>query len=378
MLKGASPGEGLKLPNLIRYIEGDEIPLSLVYEEASTLLNLDNPESHLFGKVCYVAIGIAINFAASKWLPEFSALDKARWSSYLKSDGACRLLWQAQKSIGQAGVFRGKNLFVQLPTGSGKTRSIQLLIRSRVLASACKQVVVMAPLRALCSEITRDLERSLSDIVEIKQAADTLELDAWLEVQGVKPRVLVFTPEKFAYVERHGSSLIASTDLFILDEAHLIDSPTRGAAYELTIAEIKQKSSSSQLVMLSAVVQNPEEIAAWAMGNSESYVSNDNIPKTEKSLGIIDNKFNLNFWDLGMLGKSEYFVPLKPRVQVLDSIGRDQKNRHFPALESEDKRAVPSRELALYMTERVISTGPVAMYFPQARFINPFFYVYKS
>ena len=373
LLKGASPGEGLKLPNLIRYIEGDEIPLSLVYEEASTLLNLDNPESHLFGKVCYVAIGIAINFAASKWLPEFSALDKARWSSYLKSDGACRLLWQAQKSIGQAGAFRGKNLFVQLPTGSGKTRSIQLLIRSRVLASACKQVVVMAPLRALCSEITRDLERSLSDIVEIKQAADTLELDAWLEVQGVKPRVLVFTPEKFAYVERHGSSLIASTDLFILDEAHLIDSPTRGAAYELTIAEIKQKSSSSQLVMLSAVVQNPEEIAAWAMGNSESYVSNDNIPKTEKSLGIIDNKFNLNFWDLGMLGKSEYFVPLKPRVQVLDSIGRDQKNRHFPALESEDKRAVPSRELALYMTERVISTGPVAMYFPQARFINPFF-----
>ena len=34
---------------------------------------------------------------------------------------------------------------------------------------------------------------------------------------------------------------------------------------------------------------------------------------------------------------------------------------------------MPSRELALYMTERVISTGPVAMYFPQARFINPFF-----
>lgn len=361
LLKGTSPNKELKLPNLISYIKGDEIPLDLVREEAATLLNLDNPESHLFGKVCYVAIEIAITFAASRWLPEYSGLDKAQWSSYLKSESACHLLWQAQKSIGQAGAFRGKNLFVQLPTGSGKTRSIQLLIRSRVLASACKQVVVMAPLRALCSEIARDMERSLSDIVEIRQAADTLELDAWLEVQGVKPRVLVFTPEKFAYVERHGNSLIASTDLFILDEAHLIDSPTRGAAYELTIAEIKQKSSGSQLVMLSAVVQNPEEIAAWAMGNSKSCVSNDNIPKTEKSLGIIDKRYHLKFWDLGMLGKSEYFVPLKPRIQVLDSIGRDQKNRHFPALESEDEGAVPSRELALYMTERIISTGPVAI-----------------
>ena len=127
----------------------------------------------------------------------------------------------------------------------------------------------MAPLRALCSEIARDLERSLSDIVEVRQAADTLELDAWLEVQGVKPRVLVFTPEKFAYVERHGGNLIAATDLFILDEAHLIDDPSRGASYELTIAEIKQKNSNAQLVMLSAVVKNPEKIAKWAMGDSK-------------------------------------------------------------------------------------------------------------
>lgn len=373
LLKGASPSDELRLPRLISYIEGNEIPLESVQEEASTLLNIDSPESHLFGKICFVAIEIATNFAASRWLPEFSGLDKARWSSYLKSEGACRLLWQAQKSIGQAGAFKGKSLFVQLPTGSGKTRSIQLLIRSRVLAGECKQAVVMAPLRALCSEVARGLEKDLSDIVEVRQAADTLELDDWLGVQGVKPRVLVFTPEKFAYVERHGSSLIVSTDLFILDEAHLIDDPSRGAAYELTIAEIKQKSSGSQLVMLSAVVRNPEEIAAWAMGSSESCVSNSNISKTEKSLGIIDKRNRLNFRDLDVPGEPEYFVPLKPKVQVLDPIGHESKSRHFPALKSEDNDAVPSRELALYMTEQIIPTGPVAMYFPQARFIITYF-----
>lgn len=384
LLKGASPNEELKLPNLISYIEGDEIPLGLVQKEAAILLNLDNPESHLFGKVCYVAIGIAINFAASKWLPEFSALDKAQWSPYLKSKDACRLLWQAQKSIGQAGAFRGKNLFVQLPTGSGKTCSIQLLIRSRVLASACKQAVVMAPLRALCSEIARDLEESLSDIVEIRQAADTLELDTWLEVQGVKPRILVSTPEKFAYVERHGGNLIAATDLFILDEAHLIDDSSRGASYELTIAEIKQKNSKAQLVMLSAVVKNPEKIAKWAMGDSNSYVSDGNIPKTEKSLGIMDpSRTNLNFWDLETLGSPEFFVPLRPKIQTLSLFGRERKERKFPDLDVKksdpekksdpDSLARASRDLALYIAEQVIPTAPIAIFFPQAQSISVYY-----
>lgn len=373
LLKGEMPNEELRIPKLVSYVQGYEVSLVAVQEEAAALLNLDSPESHLFGKVCYVAIGIATNFAASRWLPEFSGLDKPCWAPYLRSEDACRLLWQAQKSIGQGGAFKGKSLFIQLPTGSGKTRSIQLLIRSRVLAGKCKQTVVMAPLRALCSEIARDLGKSLSDIVEVRQAADTLELDAWLEVIGAKPRVLVFTPEKFAYVERHGSSLIAATDLFILDEAHLIDDPSRGPSYELTIAEIKQKNPDSQMVMLSAVVQNPREIAAWAMGDPESCISNSDIPKTEKSLGIIDNKYRLNFWDLEVGGNPEFFVPLRPKVQVLAPIGRELKSRHFPAVNNEDVDAVPSRELALYMAEQVIATGPVAIYFPQARYVGAYF-----
>lgn len=333
LLKGASPNEELRLSKLISYIEGDEIPLSSVQEEAATLLNIDSPESHLFGKVCYVAIGIATNFAASRWLPEFSGLDKARWGSYLKSDGACRLLWQSQKSIGQAGAFKGKSLFVQLPTGSGKTRSIQLLIRSRVLAGECKQAVVMTPLRALCSEIARDLEKSLSGIVEIRQASDTLELDTWLEIPSAKPRVLVFTPEKFAYVERHEGGLIASTDLFILDEAHLIDDPSRGASYELTIAEIKQKNSNAQLVMLSAVVKNPEKIAKWAMRDSESCVSDSDIPKTEKSLGIMNrSRTNLNYWDLETLGSPEFFVPLRQKFKHSLYLAVNEKSGGFPTL----------------------------------------------
>ncbi|MDD4380559.1 MAG: DEAD/DEAH box helicase [Atopobiaceae bacterium] len=374
LLKGEGPSEKMGLPRLIEYVQGGDTGPEEVAEEASRLLNNDNAEDHLFGKVCYVAIGIAVRFAARSLLPELSNLDITSWKPYLSSKGACHLLWQAQERIAKAGALAGKSLFVQLPTGTGKTRSIQLLIRSRVIAGECKQAIVMAPLRALCSEIARDLTDTVSDIVDVRQSTDVLELDAWLDSKTSRPRVMVFTPEKFAYVERHAGGLINSTDLFILDEAHLIDDPSRGPAYELTIAEIRQKKPKAQMVMLSAVVSNPDEIAAWAMGDSKSCVSDEGIPRTEKSLGITSVHDNqVGFWDLATGGEREFYIPLSFEVQWLPCIGRERTQRQFPDLREKKGGPVPSREIALYMAEKVVDNGPVAIYLPQARYVTTYF-----
>jgi hypothetical protein len=374
LLKGEEPNKTIDLPRLIKYIQGGDIPREEVTEEASKLLNSNDAESHLFGKVCYVAIDIAMKFAARSLLPELSRLDLLSWKPYLSSKGACHLLWQAQERIARAGAFAGKSLFVQLPTGSGKTRSIQLLIRSRVLAGECKQAIVMAPLRALCSEIARDLTDAISDIAIVRQSTDALELDSWLAFEATRPQVMVFTPEKFAFVERHAGGLIDSTDLFILDEAHLIDDPSRGPAYELTIAEIRQKKPKAQMVMLSAVVSNPGEIAAWAMSNPESYISGEGIPRTEKSLGITNEQNKqVDFYDLAMGGKWEFFIPLPFKVQKLPPIGRESKQRLFPDLQKKKGGPVPSREIALYMDEKIVGNGPVAIYLPQARYVTTYF-----
>lgn len=374
LLKGEEPNEELELPKFVDFIQGCDTSPDEVVDEAAGLLNYDGVESHLFGKVCYVAIGTAMKFAARSLLPEFSGSDISRWGPYFSSKGACRLLWQAQKSIALAGAFAGKGLFVQLPTGSGKTCNIQLLIRSRILVGECRQAVVMAPLRALCSEIARDLANTISDVADVRQAADTLEVDTWFGSASAKPQVLVFTPEKFAYVERHAGGLIDSTDLFILDEARLIDDPSRGPAYELTIAEIRRKNPEAQMVMLSAVVSNPDEIAAWAMGNAHSYVSDEDIPRTEKSLGIMNQqRKRVDFWDLSEERESDFFVPLAFRIQVLPPIGRESKARYFPAVGDEDKKALPAREIALYMAERVINNGSVAIYVPKASYVATYF-----
>jgi len=79
LLKGEEPNEELELPKFVDFIQGCDTSPDEVVDEAAGLLNYDGVESHLFGKVCYVAIGTAMKFAARSLLPEFSGSDISRW-----------------------------------------------------------------------------------------------------------------------------------------------------------------------------------------------------------------------------------------------------------------------------------------------------------
>lgn len=59
-----------------------------------------------------------------------------------------------------------------MPTGVGKTRSIELIISAAFLLHEVSLAVVIAPLRALCNEIEKDLNSSLKGIVEITAISD--------------------------------------------------------------------------------------------------------------------------------------------------------------------------------------------------------------
>lgn len=63
------------------------------------------------------------------------------------------MLWPAQQLIGEKGVLRGQSAIVQLPTGVGKTKSIELIIRSSFASDRATTAIIVAPLRALCNEI---------------------------------------------------------------------------------------------------------------------------------------------------------------------------------------------------------------------------------
>ena len=126
--------------------------------------------------------------------------------------------------------------------------------------------------------------------------------------------------------------------------------------------------------MLSAVVSNPDEIAAWAMGNPESCVSDKGIPRTEKSLGIMSmQRKRIDFWDLATREEREFYIPMQFAVQELPLIGKERDHRQFPDLRRKSNGPVPSREIALYMAEKAVSNGSVAIYLPRAVFVAPYF-----
>lgn len=368
----------IEAPQLTGYLQGADVsPEAVIAEARRNYINNDNAENHLFGNICFAATEVALEFASRRLLPTWSKLDVHKWVPYLSRDNTCRLLWQSQKYMAEHGAFAGNSLFVQLPTGSGKTHGIQLISRARILANQCNKAVVIAPLRALCSEITSDLTRDLFDIADVKQSTDAYEMDAWLSEKTAKPQVLVFTPEKFEYVERHGGNLISSTDLFILDEVQLIDDPHRGPAYELLMAEMKLRHPDAQLIMLSAVVSNPEEISAWAIGNSSSCVSSEGIPRSEKSLGIAcasdEGKIRMLFQYIESDQRCQFDIPLPISRQLLRKYNKDRRDRYFPDLSGKKGRPNIAHELSLCISEILVTHGPIAIYIPQAISIPTFF-----
>lgn len=108
----------------------------------------------------YAVAVFAIQKSAWSLLPQHSGVTTDVWRSYLERSEAIKILWQSQELLCTHGVLQGRNAIVQLPTGVGKTKSIELLIRAAQLSNRTSEVIIVAPLRALCNEITHELQSS--------------------------------------------------------------------------------------------------------------------------------------------------------------------------------------------------------------------------
>lgn len=355
------------LTAFVGFVEGRDVNVNEVIREASFLRSQANPEDAFFGDILYVSILDAIAYSARTLLPDYSNLSLDKWGQFLTKQSAPKLLWQAQRQIGSAGVFAGNNAFIQLPTGSGKTKSVELLLRSRMLSNHCRLAVVVAPYRALCSEITRSLATALRDVARVNLASEVMEIDSWLEESAAGCRVVIATPEKLGFIIHHDSSLLKDSDLFVFDEAHLLDSESRGPGYELLLTEIFAMNPEAQKVMISAVVSNADEIARWAFGDSGRIAKGGAIQVTEKSIGLIQNKGSrVSYATRGDIANEEFFVPIDVKPQELQLRGRERNPRFFP-----DFSGNQARDLAIYYANRLLPNGACAIYVPRKASIPP-------
>jgi POLQ-like helicase len=311
--------------------------------------------------------------AARHVLPPYSGLAPALWAEPFSKPSFMRELWPSQHVFGERGVLQGRSAVIQMPTSAGKTRGIELIIRSAFYSERATLAIVVAPFRALCTEITGALRSAFKgENVQLNELSDALLVDysavlrklfgdedeaAEIGVTNQK-QIVVLTPEKLLYVLRHSPELINAVGLVIYDEGHQFDSGQRGVTYELLLTSIKRLlPKDKQIVLISAVITNADAIGRWLVGEQVVVVDGKDLSTTRRSIAFASWTTplgQLQFVEPHEPEHVEYFVPRLIEQRQLALRPRERKPRVFP------ERTANS--IALYLGIQVVRNGSVAIF----------------
>lgn len=336
--------------------EGVEEIRSLLSEYRKAIYENDAPMEIYYVDILCAIVMVALSKSSWILLPRYSELDQSLWSDYLKSPKAPRMLWPAQQLIGEKGVLRGQSAIVQLPTGVGKTKSIELVIRSSFASGRATTAIIVAPLRALCNEIANDMISAFGDEVLVNQFSDVLEEDFSLELfLSFKSKILICTPEKLSYIIHHQADFLDEIGLYIFDEGHMFDDGSRGAIYELLISEIRSHiSGKEQIILLSAVLSNAEQIQKWLLGEAGVLASDSKIKATPKTIGFASQTRDIHYYSDDS-AQEDFYVPRSIEVIALQKRPREKKQRYFPEL-------TDAKDIAIYYANKLCKNGGAAIF----------------
>lgn len=336
--------------------EGVEKIRGLLSEYRKAVYENDAPMEIYYVDILCAIVMVAMSKSSWILLPRYSELDQSLWSDYLKGPKAPRMLWPAQQLIGEKGVLRGQSAIVQLPTGVGKTKSIELVIRSSVASGRATTAIIVAPLRALCNEIANDMISAFGDEVLVNQFSDVLEEDFSLELfLSFKSKILICTPEKLSYIIHHQADFLDEIGLYIFDEGHMFDDGSRGAIYELLISEIRSHiSGKEQIILLSAVLSNAEQIQKWLLGEAGVLASDSKIKAKPKTIGFASQTKDIHYYSDDS-AQEDFYVPRSIEVIALQKRPREKKQRYFPEL-------TDAKDIAIYYANKLCKNGGVAIF----------------
>ncbi|NOT23096.1 MAG: DEAD/DEAH box helicase [Nitrospiraceae bacterium] len=316
--------------------------------------------------ICAVAMK---RLFSSSWvnLPVLTDIPLTDWGPVILRDRFPKELWPSQTLLGEAGIFSGASGLIQMPTSSGKTRSIEIIIRSSFMSGRGKLTIIIVPFRALCHEISNSLRDAFRlDDVKVNELTDTLQID-YLEqlaelfdaTGSTSKYVLALTPEKFLYLLRQTPSLVNSVGLVIYDEGHQFDTGSRGIVYELLLTEIKKLlPPGAQTILISAVIENAQAIAKWLIGENAQVVTGNDLTPTARSAAFAtwaEKLGQMMFYESMPLQRPDYFVPRVIEQQKLEKSGREVKARAFP------EKGIAT-DVSLYIGLRLVENGGTAIF----------------
>ena len=296
-------------------------------------------------------------------LPRYTNLDISVWRNYLQSNIAIKEFWPSQVLLGENGVFAGQSAVLQMPTSSGKTKASELIIRSAFMGGRANLAVIIAPFRALCQEITNTLNYSFKndENIFVNLLSDVLQND--FDDPAETYEVIISTPEKFDYLLKHTPELADRIGLIIYDEAHLFDDDNRGVKYELLLASLKDKiSETAQVIVISAVMPNAEEIGSWLIGENPVVVTSNGIGLVEKRIAFVSwtgTLGRLEFTQQENIEASDFFVPRVLESQTLLKKPRERVEKTFPV---QHDGIYDVNQIALFLGIKLVRNGMIALY----------------
>jgi POLQ-like helicase len=310
-------------------------------------------------------VGALINkrIANSTWttLPSYSALPVDKWANVIRKDTFIKELWPAQHRLGEKGVFSGKSAIVQMPTSAGKTKAIEVVLRSAFLAERIQLAVIVAPFRALCHEIKDDFLKAFrGENIYVTELSDTLQIDYLPDRLLRNNQVVIVTPEKLNFVLRHSPEFAEHIGLLIYDEGHQFDNGTRGITYELLLTSLKTRvPPQAQTILISAVISNAKQIGQWLLGENFEIVSGNDLLPSYRSVAFASwpeiRYGRLEFVNPTEIDNSEFYVPRIIQQYNLGKRGGERKDRKFP-----EKTEV--KDISLYFGLKLVGKGSVAIF----------------
>lgn len=314
---------------------------------------------------------VRLRLADSAWarLPAFTGISSEQWAPAIRRPGFPKELWPSQKLLGKAGLFSGRSGVVQMPTSAGKTRSVEIVLRSGFLSGRVRLAVVVAPFRALCHEIATSLRHAFrGEDIKVNEISDALQMDFMdqlAELLGMELstscNVLALTPEKLLYVLRQEPSLVSHIGVVIYDEGHQFDSGGRGITYELLLTEIKNLlPEAAQTVLVSAVIKNADSVGKWLIGDSAKVVNGSGLLSTARSVAFatwLERLGQLHFYEAGGYDRHDYFVPRAIESQELKRRPRERTERVFP-----ERGDDAWKDVSLYLGIKLAPQGAVAVF----------------
>ena len=317
-----------------------------------------SPRELLYADVIGAVCILKLRNAARTILPTASDLKAELWQRALTKPGFPIELWPAQQRIADAGVLGGGSAVIQMPTSAGKTRATELIIRSAFQSKRAQLAVIVAPYRSLCHDIRGDLVTAFSDeSIRLDEASDSYQTDLNLKDIFADDSVLIVTPEKLLYMLRWEPGLAERIGLIVYDEGHQFDGMACGPTYELLLTSLRMTlKRETQIILISAVVDNAGDVAEWLIGDRENVVNGVGLLPTTKSIAFSswqDRRGHLEYLDPQHPNEREFFVPRIIADTVLPALPRERTEKHFPRKSGGD--------VGLFLGLHVVRNGSVAV-----------------